>query len=154
MPVTILQCVIARLHLKTGEGITGGDCERAGFAILGGCQMCNATIAAHNACPTKSGFWSCLNECVGDRGFESVKEALEFIFPAQRTKKQAFKVFCSNPEFEFVHRKYHIANKVAREFAYSKAETSVFIEHRSGKIVGRYSPMTEKDYYDDYIEDT
>lgn len=77
--VTILDCVIARLNIKKGDGITGEDCDKAGFAMLGGCEHCGATIAAYNAYPSKGGYWNC-RDCIGDDGYETTEEALKDIF--------------------------------------------------------------------------
>jgi hypothetical protein len=49
-----------------------------GLAMIGGCVRCEATIAAYNACPTKTGFWMC-KDCVGGDGFNSCEECEEWI---------------------------------------------------------------------------
>lgn len=75
-PVTILQ--LAEFRIKR-EPSTGDDFAEAGLQIMGGCERCHASIAAYNACPSKSGNWRC-DDCIGDDGFATVSEANEFIF--------------------------------------------------------------------------
>lgn len=74
-PITILDLAI---HLgakpEEGGGYSGAELERVGFAIIGGCARCEATIAAYNAHPTTTGFWCC-SACVGDSGFATVEDA-------------------------------------------------------------------------------
>lgn len=62
------------------NAITGGDFERAGLPIMGGCEICHATIAAYNACPSTSGYLRCAADCIGDDGYESVFAANGAIF--------------------------------------------------------------------------
>jgi hypothetical protein len=47
---------------------------------MGGCDCCGACIGAYNACPSKSGYLRCANECIGDSGWESVEEANRDLF--------------------------------------------------------------------------
>lgn len=48
-----------------------------GLDILGGCSVCGATLGAHNASPSKSGYWKCASGCIGDDGWTTAKEAWE-----------------------------------------------------------------------------
>ena len=48
--------------------------DRLGLPMMGGCQVCQASIAAYNACPTATGNLSCTN-CVGAEGFATVDQA-------------------------------------------------------------------------------
>lgn len=59
---------------------TGQDYYDAGLEILGGCEICGATLGAYNACPSKSGYWRCANGCIYDEGWEDVAEANADIF--------------------------------------------------------------------------
>ena len=78
MPITIHQLAEHRLGRAP---VHGGDYAEAGLSILGGCAGCQASLAAYNAHPTKSGFWCC-RDCVGDSGWESVAHANADIFGA------------------------------------------------------------------------
>ena len=70
-PITILDYVRA----VTGEkpSYTGEDHYQAGVGILGGCEICHATIASYNAYPARSGFWRCA-DCIGDDGYATVAD--------------------------------------------------------------------------------
>lgn len=50
--------VLIRLRpdLAEASAISGAEFEKAGLPMFGGCYVCGASIAAHNACPGKSGF--------------------------------------------------------------------------------------------------
>lgn len=61
---------------------SAADYYAAGLDILGGCEICSASIAAYNACPSRSGFWRCWNGCIGDDGYKTVEEADAAIFGA------------------------------------------------------------------------
>lgn len=85
--VTILD--LAKYRLGLGDDVTtltGADFQHAGLAIMGGCMICGATLAAYNGCPTKSGYWACARECaemMGDEGpWYDVAEANTAIFGA------------------------------------------------------------------------
>jgi hypothetical protein len=74
-PVTILEVALAR-GIKSAEGSDGysmGEFDRVGLPMLGGCQVCEACIAAYNACPSTTGYLRCASGCIGDKGFPSVK---------------------------------------------------------------------------------
>jgi hypothetical protein len=71
MPITILdyvKSVVGDKPLYTAE-----DCLASGVDILGGCQLCAATIACYNAYPSKSGYWRCA-DCIGDTGFATIAD--------------------------------------------------------------------------------
>jgi hypothetical protein len=71
MPITILdyvKSVVGDKPLYTAE-----DCLKSGVDILGGCQLCAATIACYNAYPSTSGYWRCA-DCIGDTGFATVAD--------------------------------------------------------------------------------
>lgn len=76
-PVTILALAEFRLGR---EAITGQDFADANLAILGGCQRCGASLAAYNACPSKTGYWLCASGCIDDLGWHDVAEANQAIF--------------------------------------------------------------------------
>lgn len=54
---------------------TMGDYERLDLPMLGGCEVCGASIAAYNACPSKTGFLRCANGCIADQGWDTAPEA-------------------------------------------------------------------------------
>jgi hypothetical protein len=49
------------------------DFYRCGVDLLGGCERCEATIAAYNAYPSKSGYWRCA-DCIGSTGYATTGE--------------------------------------------------------------------------------
>lgn len=46
-----------------------------GLEILGGCEVCGASIAAYNACPSQTGYWRCSSGCIADEGYASAADA-------------------------------------------------------------------------------
>ena len=73
MPVTILECAEARgLKRSIDGGSTMQDFWDVGFDLIGGCCVCQATIAAYNAHPTVRGYWCCA-DCVDGNGFDTVR---------------------------------------------------------------------------------
>jgi hypothetical protein len=80
MPITVSDLCIHRLGLPDDvESINGAQFEQAGLPILGGCEVCEATIAAYNACPSRTGYLRCL-DCIGDLGWDDVAQANRDIF--------------------------------------------------------------------------
>ncbi len=79
--VTIHELAIHRLRALGGigaeepSGLNGADYAAVGLEILGGCEVCGASIAAYNACPSRSGYWRCANGCIADEGWASASEA-------------------------------------------------------------------------------
>ena len=73
--ITALQVAIARGATARADGsIDGGEFERTGIPLFGGCCRCGASIAAYNAFPGQNGYWHC-DECIeGDGGFETVEQ--------------------------------------------------------------------------------
>ena len=71
MPITILDYVKSKAGEK--DSYPASDFFAAGVDILGGCEICAATIAAYNAYPSKSGYWRC-GDCITDIGFATVQE--------------------------------------------------------------------------------
>lgn len=71
MPITILDYVKSRVGEK--DTYTPEDFYGNGVEMLGGCQQCEATIAAYNAYPSTSGYWRCA-DCIGSSGFATVEE--------------------------------------------------------------------------------
>jgi hypothetical protein len=59
------------------ESLSGADFDRVGLPMTGGCEVCGASVAAYNSCPSKTGFIRCENGCVGELGYETVEEANE-----------------------------------------------------------------------------
>lgn len=79
-PITILGLAIFRGAEKDENGgINGAEFHRVGLDFMGGCGVCNATLAAYNACPSKAGYWCCRG-CVGDTGWTDVAQANHDIF--------------------------------------------------------------------------
>jgi ribosomal protein L37AE/L43A len=74
MPITILDYVKSKAGEK--DSYSGEDFLRHGVEMLGGCEVCQATIAAYNAYPSKSGYWRCAN-CIGDTGFDTAEEFIK-----------------------------------------------------------------------------
>jgi hypothetical protein len=71
MPITILDYVRSRLGDR--ETYSEDDHWHCGVAILGGCEICHATIASYNAYPSRSGYWRCA-DCIGDTGYSTAGE--------------------------------------------------------------------------------
>jgi hypothetical protein len=71
MPITILDYVKSIVGDK--DLYTAEDCLTAGVNIIGGCQGCEATLAAYNAYPSTLGYWRCA-ACIGDTGFATAAE--------------------------------------------------------------------------------
>jgi hypothetical protein len=71
MPITILDYVTSVVGQK--DTYTDDDFFRNGVGILGGCQLCAATIVAYNAYPSTSGYWRCA-DCIGEDGFATVAD--------------------------------------------------------------------------------
>lgn len=61
------------------EATTGQDFEQARLPMLGGCEVCGASIAAYNAYPSKSGYLRCADD-IGDSGWEVITDAAAGVF--------------------------------------------------------------------------
>jgi hypothetical protein len=57
-----------------------GDFNKAGLPMMGGCEVCEASIAAYNAYPSKGGYLRCA-DCIGEDGWHSSTKAFHDIFP-------------------------------------------------------------------------
>jgi hypothetical protein len=71
MSITILdyvKSVVGEKPIYTVE-----DFSSAGVEMLGGCQICGATIAPYNAYPSRSGYWRCA-DCIDTSGFATIEE--------------------------------------------------------------------------------
>lgn len=55
-------------------GVSGAEFARLGLPLVGGCEACGATIAAYNACPSRTGFLRCAASCIDGLGFATVAE--------------------------------------------------------------------------------
>lgn len=77
-PVTIFD--VAKF-MGAKEPFTLGTFEDLELPFFGGCQVCHATIAAYNACPSVNGYLRCAARCIGSYGYETVEEAFEAMFP-------------------------------------------------------------------------
>jgi hypothetical protein len=71
MAITLLDITIAKVGVK--DTYTMEDTDEAGVPFFAGCQDCGASLAAHNAYPSKTGYIKCRG-CIGDLGFNSVDE--------------------------------------------------------------------------------
>ena len=81
MAITILELAKYRGAKPARDGsISGDEFDRVGLPILGGCEVCHACVAAHNACPSRTGFLRCANGCIGELGWDAVEEADAAIF--------------------------------------------------------------------------
>jgi len=78
-PVTIYDLACYRLDMPDADSLNGADFDRAGLAIMGECEVCHATLAAYNGCPSKTGYWRC-TDCIDDQGWHSIEEADHDIF--------------------------------------------------------------------------
>jgi hypothetical protein len=76
MAITIQQLANYRLGK---EATTGEDFQKARLPMLGGCEICHATVACYNSCPSHSGNIRC-DDCIGDDGWDTVEEANMDIF--------------------------------------------------------------------------
>lgn len=84
--VTILDLALHRGVVESPEGrISGGEFERVGLPIMGGCEVCGATIGAYNAAPSKTGYLRCSNDCIADQGWTDVAAANEALFVSVAT---------------------------------------------------------------------
>ena len=77
MSITILELAN---HILGRQAETGADFERVGLPMIGGCEVCHATVAAYNACPSRSGYLRCADGCIDDLGYNTVEEANQAIF--------------------------------------------------------------------------
>lgn len=87
-PVTIRDLAIYRGAVEVDGSINAAEFHKVGLNIMGGCGICNATLAAYNGCPSKSGSWKCLNGCIDGDGWDDVAEANEAIFGPKVTKRE------------------------------------------------------------------
>lgn len=79
-PITILDLALHRGAKAEPDGsINGAEFARVGLPLFGGCELCHASIAAYNACPSHSGYLRC-TECIGSTGWTSVERANREIF--------------------------------------------------------------------------
>lgn len=84
--ITVMQLAEFRGVKPTEDGsVNMGQFDDVGLPMLGGCEVCEACIAAYNACPSKSGYLRCASGCIGDDGYETVEEANLALFPEEYT---------------------------------------------------------------------
>jgi hypothetical protein len=83
-PVTILDLAEFRRVATDADGSINLDAFIAvGLPMFGGCSVCAASIAAYNACPSRSGYLKCAEGCIGDDGYPTVEEANRALFPEE-----------------------------------------------------------------------
>lgn len=88
MPITILELAKYRgVKADEDNSINMGEFWRVGLDMIGGCSHCEATIAAYNAYPSKSGYWMC-EDHIGDRGYDTVEEANREIFDGKMPEEE------------------------------------------------------------------
>jgi hypothetical protein len=94
MPITISELADHRLrrHASTGQ-----DFIDAELPITGGCEVCGASIAAYNACPSTSGYLRCSHGCIGDDGFDTVEAAAASIFAGDDDDDDDDLCVCGHP---------------------------------------------------------
>ncbi len=74
VPVTVLDCAAARGAKAGPDGsFTMGDIDAVGLPFFGGCEHCHASIACHNAYPSRTNYLRC-RACIGDLGFATTGE--------------------------------------------------------------------------------
>lgn len=76
MAVTVMELATHRLGR---DATTGQDYIDARLPMMGGCYVCEASIAAYNAYPSQIGFLMCGDDIGGD-GWDTVEEANKAIF--------------------------------------------------------------------------
>lgn len=118
-PVTILDVAKARGVQEGEHGISGGEFDRVGLPMMGGCEVCGATVAAYNACPSTTGYLRCRSGCIYEDGFATVeafeawaatedeKEAVTITVTGKFVSQEAGDAFCDafnewarNPEID------------------------------------------------------
>lgn len=80
-PVTVLDVARARLAsngVEVGDSVKISDILSVGLHAFGGCARCEASLAAYNAHPSRTGYWMC-GDCIGGDGFETVGDFEEFL---------------------------------------------------------------------------
>lgn len=80
-PVTVLALASFRLGRPAS---TGADFAEAGLPMLGGCAVCGASVAAYNACPSRSGYLKCAAGCIDGDGYDTEAEADAALFGADQ----------------------------------------------------------------------
>ena len=94
MPITILECAIARGAKPNANGTISPEAiNTAGFHFIGGCIDCHATLAAYNAYPTQGSFWACA-DCIDTNGFLTMEKFNEWA-AAQSERDAKFDEFCN-----------------------------------------------------------
>lgn len=74
MPITILQVAESRGVEESKDGsISMAAFHKVGLEMFGGCCLCEASIAAYNAYPSRAGFWKC-GDCIDDDGYETTED--------------------------------------------------------------------------------
>jgi hypothetical protein len=76
----ILDCAKARGATPNSNSIyPGEEIVKHGFALLGGCLHCEASIACYNTYPSRNGHWCC-EDCIGSQGFDSTEEFEKWLY--------------------------------------------------------------------------
>jgi hypothetical protein len=74
MSITVLDVLYERApELRGRKDIPASEFDKHSLPFTAVCQSCHATLGAHNAYPSKTGDIRC-NDCIGDLGFEAVRE--------------------------------------------------------------------------------
>ena len=77
-PITALELAIHR-GCPEGDSISAADVMATDIPFMGGCGVCEATIACSNAYPARDGYWRCKDD-IGDDGYDTAEEANADIF--------------------------------------------------------------------------
>ncbi len=85
MAITILDYVRTRVGHK--DSYPAEDFYSNGVDMLGGCEICGATIGPWNAYPSTSGYWRC-SDCIDDQGYDTTAD-FETAVGLTRDNKQA-----------------------------------------------------------------
>lgn len=83
MAITVLELAEFRGAKEEDGCMSAGEIERVRLPFMGGCACCGATIAAYNACPSRSGYLKCASGCIDDDGWETVEAANIDLFPEE-----------------------------------------------------------------------
>jgi|GEM_PF-3033727 len=110
---------------RLGRAATTGQ-DYAGLPMLGGCEICGATIAPYNAYPSRSGYWRCA-QCIGDTGWLTVVEANQVVFgspdgPLPLSECRVFSVVCETPGCDR-------QDEAVGGFRIAASDADYFVEH-------------------------
>jgi hypothetical protein len=91
MPVTILDYVQSQVGEK--DSYPAVDFHDHGVAIIGGCELCEATLGPYNAYPSITGNWRC-GTCIGDTGYPTVADFKAATWPDPDDDDTGIDIMC------------------------------------------------------------